>query len=51
MKLRTSCFNSTVIKKDLRRFAPAWALYTVLLLMGVTTIMCDCYSEIKIIKN
>lgn len=39
MKLRTSCFNSTVIKKDIRRFAPAWALYTVLLLMGVTTII------------
>ena len=29
MKLRTSFFNPTVFKKDLTRFAPTWALYTV----------------------
>lgn len=27
MKSRTSCFNSTVFKKDITRFAPAWVLY------------------------
>lgn len=39
MKLRTSYFNPTAFKKDIRRFAPAWVLYTVLLLMGVATII------------
>ena len=33
MKLRTSFFNPTVFKKDLTRFAPTWALYTVGLFM------------------
>ena len=39
MKLRTSFFNPTVLKKDITRFAPVWALYTifaclVVILMG-----------------
>ena len=29
MKLRTSFFNPTVLKKDITRFAPVWALYTI----------------------
>lgn len=29
MKLRTSYFNGTVLKKDITRFAPVWALYTI----------------------
>lgn len=33
MKSRTSCFNATVFKKNLTRFAPAWGLYTVGLVM------------------
>ena len=33
MKLRTSFFNPTVFKKDLTRFAPTWALYTIGLFM------------------
>jgi len=33
MKSRTSFFNGTVLKKDLTRFAPLWALYTVFLLI------------------
>ena len=33
MKSRTSFFNPTVFKKDLTRFAPTWALYTVGLFM------------------
>lgn len=29
MKLRTSYFNASVLKKDITRFAPLWGLYTV----------------------
>lgn len=33
MKSRTSCFNPAAFRKNLTRFAPAWVLYTVLMLM------------------
>lgn len=33
MKLRTSYFNATVLRKDITRFAPVWVLYTVFLLL------------------
>lgn len=33
MKLKTSFFNPTVLKKDLTRFAPLWGVYTVLMLL------------------
>ena len=33
MKSRTSFFNGTVLKKDITRFAPVWALYTVFLII------------------
>jgi ABC-2 type transport system permease protein len=33
MKSRTSFFNPTVLKKDITRFAPAWALYGIGMLM------------------
>ena len=33
MKLRTSYFNATVLKKDITRYAPVWALYTIFLLL------------------
>lgn len=39
MRLRTSCFNPTVFKKNLTRFAPAWGLYTVFLLMVLVLIV------------
>ena len=35
MKLRTSCFNGPVFRKNLSRFAPAWILYTLCLLLGL----------------
>lgn len=35
MRLRTSCFNPTVYKKNLTRFAPAWGLYTLCLMLGL----------------
>lgn len=36
MKCRISSCNKTILKKDLTRFAPAWALYTVVLLIYLT---------------
>ncbi len=30
MRLKTSLFNPTVLKKDITRFAPVWALYSIL---------------------
>ena len=41
MKLRTSSFNSTVFKKDLTRFAPAWAVYFIVLLLILTAAVSD----------
>lgn len=35
MKLRTSFFNTTVLKKDITRFAPLWGLYTVFMLLFI----------------
>ena len=35
MKLKTSFFNPTVLRKDVTRFAPLWGLYTVFMLMVV----------------
>ena len=44
MKLRTSFFNATVLKKDITRFAPLWGLYTVFMLLVVLAIWGD-YTE------
>ena len=41
MKLKTSLFNKTVLKKDITRFAPAWGLYTVFMLMTLFLIWAD----------
>ena len=46
MKLRTSFFNPTVFKKDLTRFAPTWALYTVGLFMMLAICM-DAPSDFR----
>lgn len=35
MKSRTSFFDAAVFKKNLTRFAPAWGLYTLCLLLGL----------------
>lgn len=39
MKSRTSCFEKTIFKKNLTRFAPAWGLYTICALMGLVLVM------------
>ena len=41
MKLKTSFFNPTVLRKDATRFAPVWGLYTVFMLMTVFLIWAD----------
>ena len=35
MRSRTSCFNQTVFRKNLLRFAPVWGVYTLCLVMGI----------------
>ena len=45
MKLRTSFFNPTVLKKDLTRFAPLWSLYTVFMLLFLLLIGADDAPE------
>lgn len=35
MRSRTSCFNKTVFRKNLLRFAPVWGIYTLCLVMGI----------------
>ena len=39
MKSRTSYFDKTIFRKNLTRFAPAWGLYTVFLLMALVTLI------------
>lgn len=41
MLSKTSCFNKTVYKKDLSRFAPAWGVYLLCLILGVTIMYVD----------
>ena len=39
MKLRTLCCNPMALRKDIFRFTPVWALYTILSITGVVNIM------------
>ena len=41
MRSKTSCFNKTVFKKNLTRFAPVWALYTICLMVGLFLLYTD----------
>ena len=41
MKSRTSFFNTTVFRKDITRFAPAWGLY----LTGILLLMLTIFTE------
>lgn len=44
MKLRTSFFNLTALRKDITRFAPVWAIYLIGgLLVGLTTLSSGNY--------
>ena len=44
MKLRTSFFNTAVLKKDITRFAPAWGLYLTAMLLLMVTITEENYD-------
>ena len=46
MKLKTSFFNTTVLKKDITRFAPAWGVYTVLSLLYVILLWSDNFYDV-----
>ena len=35
MRSKTSCFNKTVFRKNLLRFAPIWGVYTLCLVVGI----------------
>lgn len=39
MKSNPSCFDQTIFRKNLTRFAPAWGLYTIGLLMALVTLI------------
>lgn len=41
MQSKTSLFNGTVFKKNLTRFAPAWGLYTLCLILGMLLLYTD----------
>lgn len=41
MKSRTSCFDKTIFRKDMTRFAPAWGLYLICLVMGMLLLRAD----------
>ena len=45
MKSRTSCFDKTIFKKNLTRFAPAWGLYTICALMGLLMLLMESGSK------
>ena len=43
MKLKTSFFNTTALKKDITRFAPLWGLYTVFSLLYLILLWQDSF--------
>ena len=45
MQSKTSFFNKTVFKKNLTRFAPAWLLYTLCLILGMAMLYVDDGQE------
>lgn len=50
MKLKTSSSNATLLRKDMMRFAPAWGLYTLMLVMGLM-IMADESEHYWFLRN
>ncbi len=50
MKLKTSFFNATAFRKNVTRFAPAWGLYTLCLVMGLL-LMTESGVEYWLVAN
>lgn len=51
MKLRTSFFNSTVLRKDITRFAPVWGLYTLFTVLFVLLLWESESSAARFVNN
>ncbi len=51
MKLRISCFDGATFKKDITRFLPLWALYTVGMLLIMLTTVSDAWSHPAILLD
>lgn len=51
MKLKTSYFNLTVLKKDLTRFSPVWGLYGIFQLLFVLLVWGDENSPVRFAIN
>lgn len=51
MKLRTSFFNKTVLKKDMTRFAPLWGIYTVLMLIFLIIAWDGCGNSAQFMNS
>lgn len=53
MKSRTSFFNGTVLRKDITRYAPVWALYTIalFLFMVVTNLGDEAYNVADVLAS
>ena len=48
MKSRTSFFNQTVFKKDMTRFAPAWGVCTILMLLAMISMADRGYAYYRL---
>ena len=51
MKLKTSYFNTSVLKKDITRFAPLWGLYTVFTLLFLFLLRNDASTPARFARN
>ena len=51
MKLKTSYFNTSVLKKDITRFAPLWGLYTVFTLLFLFLLRNDASTTERFARN
>ena len=51
MKLRTSFFNITALKKDIKRFAPLWGLYTIFQLLFILLLWESEESSARFMNN
>lgn len=51
MKLRTSFFNITALKKDITRFAPLWGLYTIFQLLFILLLWESEESAARFMNN
>lgn len=51
MKLKTSYFNTSVLKKDITRFAPIWVLYTVFMLLTLLLYWADYSTPAVFARN